>query len=320
VTEHIHWTWVFFINVPIGIVGLIAGARLIPESRDPDAPPTLDVPGVAVGTGALVSLTYALLEGNDYGWGSPVILALLGVAAIGFAAFVAIELRSRAPMVDLSLFRNGTFSGANVVMMVITLATFGVLLYTSLYLQEVLHFSPVRAGATLLPWVLIVIVVAPFGGKLTELISVRWLVTFGTVLMGLALLMFSRLGEGAGFVDMLPPLLVGGLGGALTTPLSTAAIGAVPSAQAGIASGIHNTFRETGGSFGIAIVGAVFAAAQSHALAGGATAGHAFVSGYSSGLVVASLIVFASAVVAAVMLRVPRVQGANNGAEALSHA
>jgi hypothetical protein len=101
--------------------------------------------------------------------------------------------------------------------------------------------------------------------------------------MGLALLLFSRLGEGAGFVDMLPPLLVGGLGGALTTPLSTAAIGAVPSTQAGIASGIHNTFRETGGSFGIAVVGAVFAAAQSHALAGGATASHAFVSGYSSG-------------------------------------
>jgi EmrB/QacA subfamily drug resistance transporter len=309
VTEQIHWTWIFFINVPIGIVGLIAGWRLIPESRDPSADSRLDLPGLAVGTGALVGLTYALLEGNRYGWGSPAIVSLLIVAVVGLAAFVAIERRVEAPMIDLSLLRSGTFSGGNVVMMVVNLATFGVLLYTSLYLQDVLGFSPVRAGATLLPWVGVVIVVAPFGARLAELVSVRWLVTAGTALMGLALLLFSSQGESSSFVQMLPALLVGGLGGALTTPLSSAVIGAVPTAKAGIASGIHNTFRETGGSFGVAIVGAVFVAAQHHALAGGATRAHAFVSGYSDGLTVAALIVFAAALVAAITLRTPRLGG-----------
>src|SRR5215467_12487566 len=152
VTEHINWTWIFFINVPIGVIGLIAGARLIPESRDPGASRSLDLPGVAVGTAALVSLTYALLEANSYGWSSPTIIALLAIAVAGLALFVRIESRAETPMIDLSLFRSATFSGANVVIMVVTLATFGVLLYTSLYLQEVLQFSPVRAGATLLPW------------------------------------------------------------------------------------------------------------------------------------------------------------------------
>ena len=318
ITEKIDWTWIFFVNVPIGIVGLAMAWRLIPESRDPSAERRLDIPGLTVVSASLFSLTYALLKANDYGWGSPVILSLLAVAAIGFVAFVGIERRVRAPMVDLSLFRNRTVTGANVVMMVVNLALFGVLLYTSLYLQEVLGYSPVRAGATLIPWVGVIVLVAPFTGLLANRISVRWLVSFGVVLVGVALLLFSRLDENATFVQMLPALLVGGLGGSLTAPLSSVVIGAVPTARAGVASGVHNTFRETGGALGVAIMGAVFVSSQTGSLASGATAAHAFVSGYSSALQVGAVITFAAAALAAFALG--RVRSAAPATEAIAES
>jgi EmrB/QacA subfamily drug resistance transporter len=303
ITEAVAWNWIFIVNVPIGIIGLVLGARLIPESKDPDADSTLDVAGLSVISGALFSLTYALIKANAYGWGSPVILSLLVAAAVGMVAFVLIEQRVASPMVDLSLFRIGAFTSANVVIMVVNLATFGVLLYLSLYLQNVLHYSPVRAGATLLPWIAMVIVFAPIMAKVSVRVPVRWLVSAGLALMGVAMLLFAGLGENASFVSTLPALVLGGIGGALTTPLSNVVIGTVPTAKAGVASGIHNTFRETGGSFGVAIIGAVFAAAQSHALTHGSAPVTAFVSGYSTGLRVAALIVFAGAAFAAFTLR-----------------
>jgi EmrB/QacA subfamily drug resistance transporter len=304
ITEAVAWNWIFFVNVPIGIAGIALGARLIPESNDPNAGGRFDIAGVSVISGALFSLTYALIKANDYGWGSPVILALFVAAAVGIAAFVSIERRVAAPMIDLSLFRIGAFTGANVVIMIVNLATFGVLLYLSLYLQGVQHYSPLRAGATLLPWIGMVIVLAPFGARIAERVPVRWMISAGLALMGVAMLLFANLGEHSTFAATLPALLLGGTGGALTTPLSNVVIGAVPPGKAGVASGIHNTFRETGGSFGVAIIGAVFAAAQSHALGHGSTRVAAFVSGYSTGLRVAALIVLAGAAVAAFALRV----------------
>src|SRR3954447_18804697 len=277
ITESVGWSWIFFVNVPIGIIGIALGTRLIPESKDPDASGRLDIAGLSVISAALFGLTYALIKANDYGWGSPIILALLTVAVAGVFAFVAIERRVESPMVDLSLFRIGAFSGANAVIMVVNLATFGVLLYLSLYLQGVVHYTPVRAGATLLPWIAMVILLAPFGARFAERVPLRWLVSTGLILMGVAMLLFAGLGEHTTFLPTLPALLLGGIGGALTTPLSNVVIGAVPTAKAGTASGIHNTFRETGGSFGVAIIGAVFVAAQSHAIAHGSTATAAFV-------------------------------------------
>ena len=128
----------------------------------------MDVAGLSLITGALFALTYALIKANDYGWGSPTIVALLATAAAGLVAFVAVERRAPAPMIDLSMFRSREFTVANVIVMVANLATFGVLLYTSLYLQDVVHESPVAAGAALLPWVLMIIVLAPLGGRLAD--------------------------------------------------------------------------------------------------------------------------------------------------------
>src|SRR5690348_13473932 len=153
IVDHVHWSWVFMVNVPVGLIGLVLGARVIPESREPGAERSFDVPGLVTSIVALTSLVYALLRAHEVGWGSPVIVALLAVAAAGLVAFVLIERRVAAPMIDLSLFRIPAFTGANVLIGVVTLATFGVLFYTSLYLQEVLGFSAVRTGATFLPWV-----------------------------------------------------------------------------------------------------------------------------------------------------------------------
>jgi EmrB/QacA subfamily drug resistance transporter len=303
IVDHVHWSWIFMVNVPVGVIGLVLGARVIPESRDPGAPRTLDVPGLTTSVAALTSLTYALLRANELGWGSPAIVALLAVAAAGFVAFVLVERRAAAPMVDLSLFRIPAFSGANMLIGVVTLATFGVLFYTSLYLQEVLGFSAVRTGATFLPWVGLIILLAPLGGRLAELVPVHLLVSAGVALMGVALILFAGLDEHSRFTDMLPALLIGGLGGSLTTQLSTVVINSVPVAKSGVASGIHNTFRETGGALGIAIIGAVFASGRSHALAGGATGAHAFVAGYSSGLTLGGLLAIGAAAVAAYALR-----------------
>src|SRR3954471_12393774 len=172
IVDHVHWSWIFFVNLPVGAIGLVLGARVIPESREPGVDRTLDVLGLTTSTAALTSLTYALLRGNELGWGSPGIVALLTVAALGLLAFVLVERRAAAPMIDLSLFRIPAFTGANVLIGVVTLATFGVLFYTSLYLQEVLGFSAVRTGATFLPWVGLIVLLAPLGGRLAERIPV----------------------------------------------------------------------------------------------------------------------------------------------------
>jgi hypothetical protein len=159
----------------------------------------------------------------------------------------------------------------------------------------------VAAGATFLPWVGLIVLLAPLGGKLAERIAPRVLISTGVALLGVALL-FSRLDEHSTFADMFPAPLLGGLGGSLTTRLGTVVIGSVTPAEAGVASGIHNAFRETGGTLGIGVVGAVFAAAQTHALAGGAPPAHAFVAGYSHGLELGGPLMIAAAAIAAVTL------------------
>jgi MFS family permease len=205
-------------------------------------------------------------------------------------------------MLDLSLFRSATFTGANLVNLIVTLGTFGVFLYTSLFFQDVLGYSPARAGTALLPWIGTYLIVAPLTGKLTERVPTRWVITAGLVTMGAGLLALSGLDEHSTLVDLLPGLLLGGLGGALTVPLANAAISAAPMEKAGIASGVFNTFRETGGSLGIAIIGAVFLAAQHHATANGDTATHAFASGYDHGLAVAAILAVTGAIIAALTI------------------
>ena len=303
-TEHVDWSWIFYINVPIGALGIVAGRIIIQESRDMSRVQSLDVPGLVTNAAALLALTFGLIEANRYGWTSPTILALFAAAAAGLAAFAAIEHRRRAPMLDLSLFRSSTFTGANIVAFLVTLAMFGVFFFMSIFVQRILGYSPVEAGAIFLPMTVLIILIAPPAGKLSDKVGSRWLMAGGLTLVGGSLVIFSRLGVDSGFWDMLPGLLIGGAGMAsVMTPMSAAVMSSVPVDKAGVASGVLNTSRQICGALGIAMMGALLTSRESSALAAGASAPEAFLDGFRLALLVAAVIAFAGAVVAALLVR-----------------
>ncbi|MEK6274597.1 MAG: MFS transporter [Actinomycetota bacterium] len=260
ITEQVSWSWVFFINVPVGILGIIVARLVITESRDQSENQRLDLPGLLVSGGALFALTYALIEANKHGWTSPLILSLFAAAAVGFIAFVLLELHQRAPMLDLSLFKNPTFAGANTVMLLVGLAMFGVFFYVSLYVQNVLGYSPTQAGAIFLPMTILIVLLAPIAGKLSDQIGSRWLMGAGMAFLSVSLLLDSRFDTNTNFWGLLPALLVGGVGMSFAmTPTTAAAMGSVPVDKAGVGSAVLNSMRQVGGSLGIAIMGAIVA-------------------------------------------------------------
>jgi EmrB/QacA subfamily drug resistance transporter len=260
ITDHIDWSWVFFINVPVGILGIVVARLVIAESRDTSAEQRLDLPGLVVSGVALFALTYGLIEANQHGWTSPLILTLFAIAAVGLVAFVLLEQHQRVPMLDLTLFRNATFAGANAVMLLVGLAMFGIFLFVTLYLQNVLGYSPTQAGATFLPMTILIVICAPIAGRLSDRVGSRWLITAGLLLISLSLLLDTRFDASSTFWDILPPLLLGGMGlGLAMTPTTAAAMGSVAVDKAGVGSAVLNSMRQVGGSLGIAVLGAIVA-------------------------------------------------------------
>jgi EmrB/QacA subfamily drug resistance transporter len=302
ITEHLDWSWIFFVNVPVGVVAVAASFLVIEESRDTSEERTLDLPGQLTGGLGLFALTYALIEANNYGWASGRILGAFAVAAVGLLLFVWLEHVQRVPMLDLALFRNGTFAGANSVILLVALAMFGVFFFVSLYMQNILGFSAVKTGAAFLPMTVLIILIAPLAGRATDRIGSRWLMTTGMVLVALQLLYFSRLGVDETFFDLLPGLLIGGLGMAFVmTPSAAAAVRSVPVDKAGVGSAVLNAFRQVGGSLGIAILGAIITAKIDDR-----RTPEAFVDGFSTALVVAAGIAFVGAAVAFLTVRTHR--------------
>jgi EmrB/QacA subfamily drug resistance transporter len=301
--EHAHWSWIFFINVPIGALAIIVAQIVIKESKDTSREQRLDFPGLLSSGVALFALTYSLIEANSKGWTSAEILLLFGVAAAGLAAFVALEQRQRAPMLDLSLFKNRTFTGANATMMLVALAMFGVFFFVSLFVQGILGYSPVQAGASFLPMTLCIIFFAPVSGKLSDRLGARWLMGGGMVLVSLSLVLFSFLDESSSFWDLFPALLVGGAGMAMAmTPTTAAAMSSVPVDKAGVGSGVLNSMRQVGGSLGVAIMGAILGSYVNVAPTNAEYVGQ-FVNGFQAALHVAAAIAFAAALVALVTVR-----------------
>jgi EmrB/QacA subfamily drug resistance transporter len=255
ITEHMNWNWIFFINVPVGAVGMLVARIVIRESKDTSHEQRLDLPGLLSSGAGLFALTYALIEANNRGWTSTEILALFVVAAAGLGAFVLLERHQRIPMLDLSLFRNGTFAGANSVMLLVSLAMFGVFFFISLYMQNVLGYSATQAGATFLPMTVLIVVVAPIAGRITDRVGSRWLVATGMLLVSGSLLLFARLQVNSSFWDLLPALLIGGVGMAMSmSPTTATAMSAVPVDKAGVGSAVLNSMRQVGGSLGIEFV------------------------------------------------------------------
>ncbi len=298
ITEHIDWSWIFFVNVPVGIVAIAASFLFIDESRD-ETHVRLDLPGLATSAIALFSLTYGLIEANSYGWGSARILGAFVLAAVMFAAFILLERHQRNPMLPLELFRSGTYVGANLVVLLVALAMFGIFFFMSLYMQNILGYSAVQTGAAFLPMTILIILVAPIAGKTSDRIGSRGLMTAGMILIALQLLYFSQLGIDTTYWTLLPAFIVGGIGMALTmTPSAAAATRSVPVDKAGVGSAVLNASRQVGGSLGIAIMGAIVAAEV-----GGVRTPEAFVHGFEHALLVAAAIAAAGAVVAFTLVR-----------------
>jgi EmrB/QacA subfamily drug resistance transporter len=303
IVDNINWNWIFYVNVPVGVLGLIVSRLVIKESRDTSHEQSIDLPGLLTSGLGLFALSYALIEGNGKGWASTEILTLFVLAAGLLVAFVVIEYRSRLPMLDLSLFRIGSFSGSNIVALLVSLGMFGVFFFVSLYIQNILGFSPTKAGATFLPMTLLIIVVAPIAGRLSDRIGSRWLMGAGMTIVGISLLLYQRVGLHSDFWTLLPAMMLGGVGMAMTmSPMTAAAMGSVPVDKAGVGSGVLNSFRQLGGSLGIALMGAILAS-YIHAPAGTAAGAQDFVNGLHAALAVAAGVTFAAAVVAIVTVR-----------------
>ena len=304
-TEHINWNWVFYINVPIGIVGIAASYAFIEESRDTSHEQRLDLPGLLSSGIGLFSLTYGLIEANNYGWTSGRILTAFVVGVVALALFVVLELHQRLPMLELELFKNGTFTGANAAMLLVGLAMFGVFFYVSLFMQQVLRYSPVQAGATFLPMTVLVILVAPQAGRMSDKVGSRWLVGAGLTLVAGSLLWYSRLDVSSNFWDILPGLIMGGFGMAMAmTPTTAAAMGSVPVDKAGVGSAVLNSMRQVGGSLGIAIMGAVVAHVAGLGHVGGRRFDpQAFTHGFHDALRLAAVFAFVGAIVGVSTLR-----------------
>jgi EmrB/QacA subfamily drug resistance transporter len=304
ITEHINWNWIFYINVPIGGLAILAAYAFIDESRDTSHEQRPDVPGLISSALGLFALSYALIEANTYGWTSTRILIAFAIAAVGIVSFVLLERHQRLPMLDLSLFRNIGFAGANSVMLLVGLAMFGVFFYVSLYVQQILHYSPIQAGASFLPWTLLIILLAPQAGRLSDRIGPRPLVAGGMVVLSGSLLVFSRAGVHTSFWGLLPGMLLGGVGmSAAMAPTTAAAMASVRPDKAGVGSAVLNSMRQVGGSLGIAVMGAIVASGVSSSLHAGDPRPVAFVNGFHHALEVSTIIAVAGAVIAFATLR-----------------
>jgi EmrB/QacA subfamily drug resistance transporter len=303
IVDNINWNWIFFINVPVGIAGIIVSWLVIKESSDMSHEQSVDIPGLVTSSLGLFALTYALIEGNSHGWSSPEILSLFAAAAVLLVAFVVLEHRQRLPMLDLSLFKIGSFTGANIVAMLVSLGMFGVFFFVSLYVQNILGYTPTQAGALFLPMTILIIIVAPIAGRLSDRIGSRWLMGAGMTIVGISLLLYQRVGLNSDFWTLLPSLLLGGVGMAMTmSPMTAAAMGSVPVDKAGVGSGVLNSFRQMGGSLGIALMGAIVASYVTVSPRSPEGA-QEFVDGLHAALLVSAGITFAAAAVAIALVR-----------------
>jgi EmrB/QacA subfamily drug resistance transporter len=257
-TEGLGWESIFYLNVPIGIAAVFLTMRQIRESRDPDAR-GVDWAGTFTFSTSLLLLVLALLRGNEEGWGSTSIVLLFSGAGALFALFVFTQMRVREPMLPLGLFRIPSFTGVQLAAFAVAGSQFALFLYITLYLQNILGYSPLEAGLRYLPITLSSFFVAPLAGQLMERVGARYLIGGGLALAGLGLILMSGVEEGDEWTTLLGGFLVGGVGiGMLNPPTAAVAVQVVERAQSGMAAGINNTFRQVGIAVGIAAYGALF--------------------------------------------------------------
>jgi EmrB/QacA subfamily drug resistance transporter len=270
-TQSFSWRWIFFVNVPVGILTFLAATRLVPESKDEHVHKGYDLAGAVTVTGGLMALVYGLVNSASHGWGSTTTIVSFIGAVVLLSAFVVIEQRSAEPLVRLSIFRVRSLLTANVSMFLAFSGMFAMFFFNSLYIQKILGFGPLKAGVSFLPFTAGVMLSAGLASGLAPRIGVRPVAAVGMVLTVIGMVLFARMPvDGLYATDVLPGMIVGSLGmGAIFMPLTLVATTGLEDEDQGLASGLFNTSQQVGGALGLAILTTI---ATSHTSAGTAAA------------------------------------------------
>jgi EmrB/QacA subfamily drug resistance transporter len=301
-TQYFSWPWIFFVNVPVGIAAFVFSLRLIPESRDEHAQRSYDIAGAVTVTGGLMALVYAIVDAQSAGWGSGKTIGFFTLAAVLLAAFVVIELRAKAPLVRLSIFRIRSLLTANISMFLAASGIFAMFFFNTLYLQRVLGFGPLDAGLAFLPFTAGIMVSAGLASQFAPRVGVRPVAAVGMLLTTAGLLLLTQLPvDGSYVADVLPALLLSSLGmGAVFMPLTLIATTGLKDEDQGLASGLFNTSQQIGGALGLAILSTL--ATSKMASAGGSET-HQLVVGFHWAFAGGAVVMIASLVVMLSLLR-----------------
>ena len=295
-TDGLGWEWVLWVNVPVASIALLLTPGLLPESRSESATRHFDAAGAISVTAGLSVLAYGLLDASSAGWGSTKIVSLLALSVVLIGAFVVIELRSAAPLVPFRIFRLRTLTGANVVGILLGASLFSMFFFISLYMQQVLGYSPIHAGLSYLPLALTIIIAAGLGGQLVTRFGFKPILAAGMLVVALGLVWFSRVSVGGGFItDILGPSLLAAIGLGFGFVTSTiAAVSGVEEREQGLASGLINTSQQIGGALGLAVLSTIATSRTDHLMASGASSlpsalTDGFQSAFFGGAVIAAL-------------------------------
>src|SRR5436190_6744794 len=304
-TDLLSWEWIFFVNVPVGAVAVAAALRFVPESRDETAHRSFDVAGATTVTSGLVVLVYGIVKAQEYGWGSTRTLGTLALSALLLTAFVAIERRSAAPLVRLSMFRKRALTAANVAMMLVASGMFSMFFFASLYVQEVLGYSPLKAGLAFLPVTLGMMAGAAVAQGAIRRFGPRGVGVVGVSLAALGMLWLTGLPVHGSYVsDLLVGLLPMSVGMGLTfVPVTLLATAGVAPSDSGLASGLINTSQQVGGALGLAILSTLSANHATSALADGASRPEALLAGWHVGFTGGAIVLVLAAFTLVVGLR-----------------
>jgi EmrB/QacA subfamily drug resistance transporter len=313
-TSYLDWSWIFFINIPVGVAVMALTPFLLAESRAEVGHRHFDLTGAVTVTSGVMLLVYAMTRAAEDGWLTLSTLGLLVASLVLIAAFLVVELRTRMPLLPLRIFRLRSLAVANATAVLVAAVAFSEFFLLTLYLQQVLDFSPMETGVAFLPITLTIIVVSNIAQTLVTRIGVRPVLTTGLLLAAVALAYFVRLpADGEYLRDVLPALVLSGVGLALTfVPMTIAGLTGVERADAGVASGLINTSRQIGGAVGLAAVSTIAITASSGAAGdGSAAAGAALTHGFQVSFAVLAVLAVVGAVLVAALIEPRRPRGAD---------
>ncbi len=320
-TDLLSWPWIFFVNIPVGIVAFILSLRLVPESKDEEAPRSFDVLGALTVTGGLIALVFGIVRSGQSGWGSAEVLGFIALAVALLVAFVVIERRASEPLVRLSIFSVRTVRGANVAMFLVACGLFAMFFFNTLYLQRVLDYSALEGGLAFLPFTLGIIIGAGLSQRLLPALGAREVPLIGLAMAIAGLLLFLRLTpDGTYLVDFLPGLMLTSIGMGLTfVPVTLIATSGIRDGDAGLASGLFNTSQQVGGALGLAVLSTIATGRTTDAIeslgrrpSAGDTAS-ALVDGFHVAWIGSAVLLAAGAVLLLLLLRRRDVVAASHG-------